>query len=120
MLARISLETCEADADVDVAAAAARRALSTLEVHGVADKPGAGIAHVALGYALARGSELEEAGKLLDRGVANLRARGQPLEIADALLVSAPVRRALEAPLPRERCSRKRGESLRAARIQES
>ena len=83
-----------------LATSAARRALSTLEVHGVADKPGAGIAHVALGAALARGSELEEAGKLLDRGVANLRARGQPLDIADALLVSAPVRRALEAPAP--------------------
>ena len=96
MLARISLETD----GVDVAVAAARRALITLEVHGVADKPGAGIAHVALGAALARGSELEEAGKLLDRGVANLRARGQPLDIADALLVSAPVRRALEGPAP--------------------
>ena len=96
MLARISLETD----DVDLAVSAARRALSTLEVHGVADKPGAGIAHVALGAALARRNELEEAGKLLDRGVANLRARGQPLDIADALLVSAPVRRALEAPAP--------------------
>ena len=96
MLARISLETD----DVDLAVSTARRALSTLEVHGVADKPGAGIAHVALGAALARGDELEEAGKLLDRGVANLRARGQPLDIADALLLSAPVRRALEAPAP--------------------
>ena len=96
MLARISLETD----DVDLAVSTARRALSTLEVHGVADKPGAGIAHVALGAALARGGELEEAGKLLDRGVANLRARGQPLDLADALLVSAPVRRALDAPAP--------------------
>ena len=98
MLARISLETV--DGDVDFATAAARHALSTLEVHGVADKPGAGIAHVALGAALARASELEEAAKLLDRGVANLRARGQPLDIADALLVSAPVHRALGAPAP--------------------
>ncbi len=96
MLARISLETD----DVDVAVSVARRALSTLEVHGVADKPGAGIAHVALGAALASRDQLEEAGKLLDRGVANLRARGQPLDIADALLLSAPVRRALEAPAP--------------------
>ena len=96
MLARIALET----GDVDAAAVAAGRALSTLEVHGVADEPGAGIAHVALGAALARGSELEEAAELLDRGVANLRARGQPLDIADALLVSAPVCRALEAPAP--------------------
>ena len=98
MLARILLETV--DGDVDFATAAARHALRTLEVHGVADKPGAGIAHVALGAALARASELEEAAKLLDRGVANLRARGQPLDIADALLVSAPVHRALGAPAP--------------------
>ena len=98
MLARILLETV--DGDVDFATAAARHALRTLEVHGVADKPGAGIAHVALGAALAHASELEEAAKLLDRGVANLRARGQPLDIADALLVSAPVHRALGAPAP--------------------
>ena len=96
MLARISLETD----DIDIAVAAARRALTTLEVHGVADKPGAGIAHVALGAALAGRNELEEARKLLDRGLANLRARGQPLDVADALLVSAPVRRALEATAP--------------------
>ena len=96
MLARISLETD----DVDLAVVVARRALTTLEVHGVADKPGAGIAHVALGAALASRNELEEAGQFLDRGLANLRALGQPLDIADALLVSAPVRRALEAPAP--------------------
>ena len=96
MLARITLETD----DVEAAVSAAGRALSTLEVHGVADEPGAGIAHVALGAALARGGELEEAAELLGRGVANLRARGQPLDIADALLVSAPVRRALEGPTP--------------------
>ena len=96
MLARIALETD----DVDAAVSTARRALSTLEVHGLADEPGAGIAHVALGAALAGRSELEEAGNLLDRGLANLRARGQPLDIADALLVAAPVRRALEAPAP--------------------
>ena len=96
LLARITLETD----DVDAAVSAARRALRTLEVHGVADEPGAGIAHVALGDALARGNELEEAAELIDRGVANLRARGQPLDIADALLVSAPVCRAVEAPAP--------------------
>ena len=94
MLARIALATD----DVDVAVSTARRALSTLEVHGLADETVAGIAHVALGAALARRSELEEAGNLLDRGLANLRARGQPLDIADALLVAAPVRRALGAP----------------------
>ena len=96
LLARISLATD----DVDVAVATARRALNTLELHGVADEPGAGIAHVALGATLAARNEIEEAGKLLDRGLANLRARGQQLEIADALLVSAPVCRALQTPAP--------------------
>ena len=95
MLARMSLESYGEDSAV-----AARRALNTLEVHGVADQPGAGIAHVAVGAALARRGELEEAQKLLARGVANLRARGQPLDIVDALLVSAPVCRALESPAP--------------------
>ena len=97
LLARISLE---AD-DVDAALAAARRAISTLELHGLADQPGAGVAYVALGAALARGTELdEEAGRLLDRGLANLQIRGQPLDVADSLLVSAPVRRTLEGPAP--------------------
>ena len=41
---------------------------------------------------------IEEAEPLLDRGLANLRVRGQPLEVADSLLVAAPVRRALEGP----------------------
>ena len=94
LLARISLEEDEVDASV----AAARRAVSTLESHGVADEPGAGVAYVALSAALARGGELEEAEPLLDRGLANLRVRGQPLEVADSLLVAAPVRRALEGP----------------------
>ena len=92
LLARISLEAGDVDANV----AAARRAVSTLESHGVADEPGAGVAYVALGAALARGGEHEQAEPLLDRGLANLQARGQPLEVADSLLVAAPVRRALE------------------------
>ena len=94
LLARISLE---AD-DVDAGVAAARRAVSTLELHGVADEPGAGVAYVALGAALGHGGKHEEAEPLLERGLANLRVRGQPLEVADSLLVAAPVRRALEGP----------------------
>ena len=97
LLARISLEADH----VDAAVAAARRALSTLEAHGVADQPGAGVAYIALGAALARGTDLdEEAGRLLDRGLANLQDRGQPLDVADSLLVSAPVCRTLEGPAP--------------------
>ena len=94
LLARISLEADE----IDAAVATARRAVSALELHGAADQPGAGVAYVALGAALAREGELEEAERLLDRGLANLRLRGQPLEAADALIVAAPVRRALEGP----------------------
>ena len=94
LLARISLDA----GDVDATVAAARRAVSTLESHGVADEPGAGAAYVALGAALARAGEHEEAAPLLDRGLANLRVRGQPLEVADSLLVAAPVRRALDGP----------------------
>ena len=116
MLARISLEA----GDADLAVTAARRALSTLEAHGVADEPGAGVAHVALGAALARSGEPEEAGKLLDRGLANLRARGQPLDIADALLVSAPSAALSRHPLPRGRCSRRRETPCELPRIQES
>ena len=73
---------------------------------------------MALGAALARSGEPEEAGKLLDRGLANLRGRGQPLDIADALLVSAPVRCALEAPAPARAMLEEARNSLRAARIQ--
>ena len=96
LLARISLE---AD-DVDAAVAAARRSVSMLESHGVADEPGAGVAYVALGAALARGTELEEAGPLLEQGLENLRLRGQPLEVADSLLIAAPVCRALDGLAP--------------------
>ena len=97
LLARTSLE----GDDVGGAVAAARRALSTLELHEVATEPGAGVAYVALGAALARGKELdEEAGRMLDRGLANLRTRGQPLDVADSLLLTAPVRRTLQGPAP--------------------
>ena len=116
MLARISLETD----DVDSQSSAARRALSTLEVHGVADKPGAGIAHVALGAALARRGELEEAGScsieawrtfgpVASRWTLRMHCSCQPRSAALS-----------RHPLPRERCSRKRGRSLRPARIQVS
>ena len=115
LLARISLETD----DVDLATSAARRALSTLEVHGVADKPGAGIAHVALGAALARGSELEEAGRLLDRGVANLRPVANRWTLRMRCSCQPRCAGPWRHPLPRERCSRRRGHSLPTVRIRE-
>jgi LuxR family maltose regulon positive regulatory protein len=89
--ARIAL----AEGDVDDAERIAEGALTVLVDAGFADRPGAGIAHVALGAVLSRNNRLEESGALLVRGLAHLRLRNDPLEIADALLVYAPVRRSL-------------------------
>jgi ATP/maltotriose-dependent transcriptional regulator MalT len=92
-LARIEL----AADDVDAGENAARGAMQILEGHGLMDQPAAGSVHVALGAVLARLDRSHEAGDVLVRGLARLRRRGDVLEIADALLVYAPVRRALES-----------------------
>jgi LuxR family transcriptional regulator, maltose regulon positive regulatory protein len=92
-LSRIAL----AADDVEAAEKAARGALQTLERHGLTDQPAAGSVHVALGAVLARLDQTQEAGDALVRGLARLRRRGDVLEIADALLIYAPVRRALES-----------------------
>jgi LuxR family maltose regulon positive regulatory protein len=92
-LARIAL----AAGDAEAAEKHARAALETLESRGLDDLPVAGSVHVALGAVLARLGRTQEAGDVLVRGLARLRRRGEVLEIADALLVYAPVRRALES-----------------------
>ena len=92
-LARIEL----AEDDVEAAEKSARSALQTLESHGLTDRSAAGSVHVAVGAVLARLGETQEAGDALVRGLARLRRHGEVLEIADALLVYAPVRRALES-----------------------
>jgi LuxR family maltose regulon positive regulatory protein len=92
-LARIEL----AADDVDAGENAARGAMQILEGHGLMDQPAAGSVHVAIGAVLARLDRTHEAGDVLVRGLARLRRRGDVLEIADALLVYAPVRRALES-----------------------
>ena len=92
-LARIELG---AD-DLETAEKSARSALQALESHGLSDQPAAGSVHVALGAVLARLGRTQEAGDELVRGLARLRRRGDVLELADALLVYAPVRRALES-----------------------
>jgi ATP/maltotriose-dependent transcriptional regulator MalT len=92
-LARIEL----AADDVEAAEKTARGALQTLESHSLTDQPAAGSVHVALGAVLARLDQMREAGDALVRGLARLRRRGDVLEIADALLVYAPVRRTLES-----------------------
>jgi LuxR family transcriptional regulator, maltose regulon positive regulatory protein len=91
LLARIAL----ARDDVDLAEQSAYAAVASLELQDLTDQPGAGTAYVALGAVLARRGRTEEAGDLLVRGLARLRRHGDVLEIADALLVYAPVRRAL-------------------------
>jgi LuxR family maltose regulon positive regulatory protein len=91
LLARIAL----ARDDVDLGEQSALAAVESLELQNLADQPGAGTPYVALGAVVARRGRTEEAGDLLVRGLARLRRHGDVLEIADALLVFAPVRRAL-------------------------
>jgi ATP/maltotriose-dependent transcriptional regulator MalT len=91
--ARIAL----AEGEFDDAERLARGSLDVLVEQGFDDRPGAGLAHVALGAVLVREGRTEEAGALLVRGLVQLRLRGDPLEIAGALLVYAPVRRSLES-----------------------
>jgi LuxR family transcriptional regulator, maltose regulon positive regulatory protein len=50
---------------------------------------------LALGVSSARRGRLEEALPLIDRGIAALRSRGQPIHLAKGLLRQAPVLRAL-------------------------
>jgi LuxR family maltose regulon positive regulatory protein len=91
LLARLAL----AADDVENAEKHARSAVRALESRGLADEPGAGTAYVALGAVRARQGKTAEAGDVLVRGLARLRPTGDALAIADALLVYAPVRRAL-------------------------
>jgi LuxR family maltose regulon positive regulatory protein len=91
LLARIALGRD----DLDLAEQRAHDAVRSLKLRNLTDQPGAGTAYVALGAVVARRGRTEEAGDLLVRGLARLRRHGDVLEIADGLLVFAPVRRAL-------------------------
>ena len=93
LLARIAL----AADDLESAEKHVSSALRALESRGVTDQPGAGTTYVALGALLAREGESGEAGDMLVRGLARLRPTRDVLAIADALLVYAPVRRALDS-----------------------
>jgi LuxR family transcriptional regulator, maltose regulon positive regulatory protein len=92
VLARIAL----AEGDAEEAELLARKGLSALEAQEFADQPGAGAVHLALGAALFQQGRVPEASDLIVRGLAQHRLRGDALEIADALLVYAPVRRTLD------------------------
>jgi LuxR family maltose regulon positive regulatory protein len=89
--ARISLARDE----LEEAEVWASEAVHTIEVRGLSDEPGSGIAYVALGAVRARQGLIDQAAELIERGLVRLRARGEQLDMADALLVLAPVRRIL-------------------------
>jgi LuxR family maltose regulon positive regulatory protein len=91
ILARIAL----AAGDVEEAEVWASEALNTVEAWGLSEEPGSGFAYVALGAVHARQGLIDQAAALIECGVVRLRARGAQLDVADALLVLAPVRRAL-------------------------
>jgi LuxR family maltose regulon positive regulatory protein len=93
VLARVCLTADDAAG----AHAAAREAMEIVETHGLGAQAGSEFAYTALGSVLARDGELDEAAQLLERGLGRLRARGEELYVADALLALAPVRRALGA-----------------------
>jgi LuxR family maltose regulon positive regulatory protein len=88
---------CLAVDDLAAAESAAREAMEIVEGHGLADHPGSGVAYTAQGAVLARDGDLDEGSRLLGRGLARLRAHGEELYLADALLALAPARRALGA-----------------------
>jgi LuxR family maltose regulon positive regulatory protein len=78
--------------DSELADVRARDARAALESHDLVDPLASGMADVALGAVLAR-SNVGEAEQALDRGLVRLRVYGEPLLVAEALLVLAPVRR---------------------------
>ncbi|MGH3023414.1 MAG: LuxR C-terminal-related transcriptional regulator, partial [Gaiellaceae bacterium] len=92
----LGLACLEVD-DLGAAEASAREGLRLAGEHDLVDEPGAGVAYASLGALVARNGELDEAARLLARAIKRLRARGEELYLADALLTLAPVRRSLGA-----------------------
>jgi LuxR family maltose regulon positive regulatory protein len=91
ILARIAL----AADDLGEAEVWARESVKTVETRGLSGEPGSGFAYVGLGAVLARKGEIAQAGELVMRGLPRLRARTEELDVAEALLILAPIRRAL-------------------------
>jgi LuxR family maltose regulon positive regulatory protein len=82
--------------DLELAAILARDAsTASSEAGGASDRLAAGMADVANGAVLAH-SDVDGAKPALDRGLARLRAHGEPLLVAEALLLLAPLLRGLE------------------------
>ena len=74
------------------AGAATSRANDVLEAHRLVDSLATGLAEIAQGSVLSHGDH-EAAERALDRGLAYLRAYGEPLVVVDGLLALAPVKR---------------------------
>jgi tetratricopeptide (TPR) repeat protein len=94
VLALAVLSLLAGDQDDDRAAMAlARRAAATADTQGLSAEPMCGIAHAALGRALARQGELAEAEAQLERALAPVGIDSMRAQRAFALLLLAPVRR---------------------------
>jgi LuxR family maltose regulon positive regulatory protein len=84
----------QATGDLDESEASARSANAILESHELLDPLACGLVDTALGAVLVR-TDAAAAEDAFERGLVGLRAHGEPLFIADALLGLAPVRRGL-------------------------
>jgi LuxR family maltose regulon positive regulatory protein len=77
--------------DEGAAESAAGEAVELTQLHDLGERPGSGCAYMALGAVRARTGNLDEAEPLLSTGLTRLRAQGEELYIAEALLTLAPV-----------------------------
>ena len=84
----------QASGDLDESEASARSANAILESRELFDPLACGLVDTALGAVLVR-TDAAAAEDAFQRGLVGLRANGEPLFIADALLGLAPVRRGL-------------------------
>ena len=95
--------TLQAKGDAEGAELAARGAHSTLVEHDFIDPLACGLVDVALGAVLVR-SDVAAAHEAFERGLVGLRAHGEPLLIADALLGLAPVWRGVRGTAAGRAC----------------
>jgi LuxR family maltose regulon positive regulatory protein len=95
--------TLQATGDAEGAELAARSAHSTLVERDVIDPLACGLVDAALGAVLVR-SDVAAAHEAFERGLVGLRAHGEPLLIADALLGLAPVWRGVHGTAAGRAC----------------
>jgi LuxR family transcriptional regulator, maltose regulon positive regulatory protein len=93
----------QAAGDFEGAEASARNAHAILGSRGLFDPLACGLVDAVLGAVLVR-TDVAAAEEALRRGLVGLRAHGEPLFIADALLWLAPVRRGLDGTAAGRSC----------------